>query len=86
MNITKGSWDALIAGQAIERMGWRIRMKKMAAQIEKLSFLYEYEVDAFNEFYKDEANIDASLEKMKEERMEFLEGVMWPEEQARRAT
>lgn len=42
MEISKESWDALIAGQYRERMDWMTRLTKMAKQVEKLNWMVGY--------------------------------------------
>lgn len=78
MEITKESWDALVGGQmnafhaCIE---YRRRLRAMAKQVEKLSWMLEDEVTAFAEFYEDSHGLadGKTLEEDIEARFNYLE-------------
>lgn len=78
MEMTKESWDALVAGQIRDReriadLQWR--MVKMSKQVEKLSWMLEREARDFSRFYEEEFGYagDWTLEDDVDNRLEWLE-------------
>lgn len=78
MEVTKESWDALVAGQVRDcaRINdLQTRLCKMALQVEKLSWMLEREARDFSRFYEEEFGYagDWTIEDDVDNRLEWLE-------------